>query len=507
MRQPVLVIGAGIAGLACSIRLAARGIDVTLIERHALAGGKIHQASAGGRLIDAGPTVFTLRHVFEALYAEAGADFSSHLNLHPVQVLARHRWLDGSVLDLHQDIEQNVAAIASLAGSADADHYRAFAARTREVFNTLDADFMQSRHPTPWSVTRAALPGGVRRLSQIAPFETLWSHLSRRFDDPRLRQLFARYATYCGSSPFLAPATLMLIAHAERAGVWSIDGGMQALADSLLSLARGCDVDCRFGQGVERIHAQRGQVSGVTLEDGTSLPAGAIVFCGDVKALEHGLHGKSVQRASSTHSSAALSAITRSEVAVVSGFDLSLHNVFFSDDYPREFAELFEQQRVPHFPTVYVCAQDRTATTATEATANDGGPVQGRSVSAERLFSLINAPARQLDAHQIEQGQQALCAMLTAHGLQIDTRDTAAGESPNDFAARYPGSDGALYGRPTHGAFGAFRRPGARTPVAGLYLAGGTVHPGAGVPMAALSGRHAAESLMDDWQIAHSRHP
>lgn len=490
-RLHALVIGAGVGGLAAAIDLAVLGYQVSVFESHKAPGGKIHQMTINGFGMDAGPTVFTLRPVFDALYANAGARFDEEVGLTRGGLLARHSWIGSEPLDLHADIDHSCAAISAFSGAREAENYRKFAARTAEVFDTLDETFMRAPLPNPVSLALAAAPKGLSRLWRTAPYTTLWRSLGQQFDDPRLRQLFGRYATYCGSSPFNAPATLSLIAHAERAGVWTLDGGMQALARSLADLAerRGCE--CHYGEAVAEIRVMRGRACGVVLADGRTVDADAVVFNGDVQALQAGLLGPSVKRATIARPAAALSAVTRCQLTRVSGFDLSHHTVFFNDDYQAEFDAVFKKQAVPEQPTVYVCAQDRSAS----STAARSNPAE---TAAERVFCLANAPARHLDVSETVQAEAAMTDMLHRHGLKLSEQHDSVLTQPADFDRRFPASQGALYGRPTHGALGSFRRPGSRSKVPGLYLAGGTVHPGAGVPMAATSGRLAAACIQQD---------
>lgn len=486
-RRHVVVIGAGMGGLAAAIELRAAGFEVTVVERQRSPGGKMRQIEVNGVGIDAGPTVFTMRWVFEALFEAAGTSLDERLSLSTPERLARHSWKDGSRLDLFADIDASVEAIEQFAGRHDADGYRRFAAATEEMFDTLDHSFMRRERPGPVGLAFAV---GLRRLPRLVrtrPFRSMWDELGRYFDDPRLRQLFGRYATYCGSSPFDSPATLMLIAHAERAGVWLVNGGMQRLAEALADALSGPGATIRYGEEVERIATRSGRVSGVELADGNAIAADAVVFNGDVAALAKGLLGDDVSTAvpQRPNEARSLSAVTLSLAARTRGFPLDHHTVFFGDDYEAEFDALFREGRVPDDPTVYVCAQDR------------GEGRETRAGETERLFVLVNAPP--LPAAGGGEGSQHALAQLERHGLILESASSARVVStPADFDARFPGSDGAIYGWPTHGWSGSFRRVGSRSRCPGLYLAGGTVHPGPGVPMAAISGRLAAASVAAD---------
>lgn len=486
-RPRVVVIGAGIGGLTAAVDLAARGCDVTLLERGSVPGGKMRELRAGEAAIDSGPTVFTMRRVFDELFEAAGTDLDSELKLARADRLARHAWLDGSRLDLYADLERSTAAIDAFAGPAEAAAYRRFAADSEAIHDTLADTFMRREKPNPVSLGLSLGLGGLPRLYATKPFTTLWAELGRYFDDPRLRQLFGRYATYTGSSPFSAPATLMLIAHVERAGVFYVEGGMQRLAEALTRVAERHGAGFRFSTGATAIRTDRGRVSGVETDTGETLAADAVVFNGDVDAFAQGLLGKAVAGAVPARSKEprSLSAITWSLVAKADCFPLDHHTVFFGDNYPAEFRALFDEATITDVPTVYVCAQDR------ENAAVPDGP--------ERLFLLVNAPARPLRERDVDAAEARVQSLLSRSGLELDlATDDVVRFTPDDFAARFPGTGGAIYGWPTHGMMGSFRRHGSRSRIGGLYLAGGSVHPGPGVPMTAMSGRIAARAILDD---------
>ncbi len=184
--------------------------------------------------MDSGPTVLTMKWVFDELFASAGARFEDRVGLHQAEVLARHAWSETERLDLFSDSARTADAIGDFAGAGAAHGFLAFRRRTAEVYRTLENSFIRAARPTPLGLV---LTGGLAGLLRAKPFETLWSELGSFFEDPRLRQLFGRYATYCGSSPFLAPATLMLVAHVELEGVWRVNGGMQRLPEAMARLA------------------------------------------------------------------------------------------------------------------------------------------------------------------------------------------------------------------------------------------------------------------------------
>lgn len=486
MARKVVVVGAGMGGLAAAADLARQGLDVTVVERAASVGGKMRRVESGGLHIDAGPTVFTMRWIFDGLFGDAGERLEDHLGLITAETLARHAWQQGGNLDLFADVNRSVEAIGDFAGAAEARAYRDFCARSADIYKTLAASFIAAERPSiPGLVARLG-PFGIPALMRTVPMRTLWGALGDHFKDPRLRQLFGRYSTYVGSSPWAAPATLMLIAHVEQQGVWLVRGGIHEVARAIAGLAERHGAHFRFGAHMERIVIEQGRVAGVQLEGGERIVADAVVFNGDVSALTDEV--RPVPATAPLKRS--LSAVTWCLAARTSGFALAHHNVFFAPDYASEFDAIFRERRITGTPTVYLCAQDRG-----EGSDHPAG-------RPERLLALINAPADGdkgplPDAELADLARRSVGLMRDC-GLDIEGADAPVVTDPAGFNALFPASGGALYGRANHGMMGSFARAGARGKVPGLYLAGGSVHPGPGIPMATMSGRIAAARLIAD---------
>ena len=491
----VAVIGAGVGGLVTAARLAHGGLDVTVLERAPRVGGKMREIEAAGARFDAGPTVLTMRWVFDEIFASVGERFEEHVTLVRAERLARHAFADGSVLDLFSDVERSADAVAAFAGAAEARGYRRFCEYTARIYRTVERPFLRSERPSLRTALAAARELGLGALWAIDGHRTLWKALGEFFQDQRLRQLFGRYATYCGSSPFLAPATLNVIAHVEREGVYLVEGGMYRLAEALATLVERAGGRIRTDAHVAEISVatdrDRG-VTGVRLASGERIEADAVVLNGDAEALARGLLGGRVARGADVPTSRSLSAITWALRAETRGFPLVRHNVFFSSDYQAEFRALFDRAEVPREPTVYVCAQDR----------DDEGRFAG---GAERLLILINAPPTgdrpgpDAPQNEVPECETRCFELLARLGLRVDRSGSpAVVTTPRDFERLFPATGGALYGPASHGMTSPLSRGTSRTRVPRLYLAGGSAHPGAGVPMVALSGKLAAASVIED---------
>lgn len=486
----VVVVGAGIGGLAAALDLAARGADVSVLERDSGPGGKARPVEVGGRAIDAGPTVLTLRWVFEELFAHAGADLASRVALEPMSVLARHAWPDGARLDLFADRARSAEAIAAFAGEEEAARYLEFAAGAARTWEIARRTFVLGQRPSMWDLFARARGLGLSAIGDVGAHRSLWSALGARLRDPRLRQLFARYATYCGASPFEAPATYALVAHVEAEGVWRVRGGISALATALERRARELGARFTYGAHVEEVLVgSDGAARGVRV-GAERLAADAVVLNADVAALGAGLFGGGAARAAAAtrDEDRSLSAITWAAIASPRGWELAHHTVAFSDDYRAEFDDLIGRRRVPEEPTVYVCAQDRA--------------VGRRPGEEERVLVVVNAPATgdepsRWTPEEIERCERAMTRTLARCGLTLNPRASVC-TTPADWAQRFPGTGGAIYGPRPRGAFAGLARSGARTKVRRLYVCGGSAHPGPGVPMVALGGRLAAEAIASD---------
>ncbi|MCB0166111.1 MAG: phytoene desaturase [Anaerolineae bacterium] len=490
MADPVVVIGAGIGGLSSAIRLAAAGQRVMIVEQNPAAGGKMGQICQAGFRWDTGPSVITMRHVLDDLFAVAGRQLDDYLTLQPVEPLTRYFYPDGVVLDASRDLARMTDQIARL-DERDVEGYLAYLAYAARLHRITGPVFIYDRPPT-W-----------RSFSRVSPSDAWFIDPLRSMDQairsfvasPHLRQLLGRFATYVGASPYQAPATLNVIAHVElTGGVWYPHGGVYAIARSLMAVAQELGVEFCFNCPVQQIVVERDRAVGVVLNSGDFQPARTVIANVDVATVYHNLLPSSIA------TPRRIKRLTQFEPSC-SGFilllgvnrkhpELAHHNIFFSDDYPREFADIFRRGIPPEEPTIYVAITAKSDPTH----APEG---------SENWFVLVNAPPLGPNFTWETQAQayrNRVLARLAAFGFDI--RAEIAVEkviTPVDLARLTGAWRGALYGASSNSRWAAFRRPNNRCrDVAGLYFAGGTTHPGGGVPMVALSGRVAAEMALED---------
>lgn len=490
------VIGGGIGGLSAAIRLRLAGLEVTVYEQNPAVGGKMSEVRLDGFRFDTGPSVITMRRVFEDVFTEAGRRLEDYLTLLPVDPLTRYFYRDGSVLDASADPDIMAARLTTFAGAVDAAGYRRYLAYAQRIHAITAPVFIYSDPPTLWRLARTPL----RDMPAVDPLRTMDSAIRSFVRSPGLRQLLGRFATYVGASPYLAPATLNVIAYIELVqGVWYPRGGIYAIASAFARLASELGVQICTGACVGQIALRAGRAAGVVI-DGATEPADVVIANVDVATVyERLLPPGSVP-------ARRVRALTERETSC-SGFILLLgvegehpalahHNIFFSapEDYRREFDDIFRRGVPPDDPTVYVAI--------TSKTDPDHAPS-----GCENWFVLVNAPplGPAFDwTTQAEAYRERVLATLRRFGIDLNGRIRVERMiTPVDLERLTGARRGALYGTSSNDRLNALRRPHNRCPdVPGLYFAGGTTHPGGGVPMVTLSGRVAAALALQDLKRA-----
>ena len=490
MTKPSIVIGAGIGGLSTAIRLQSAGHQVIVLEKNPLVGGKMYQIEQDGFRFDTGPSVITMRHVFEDLFASAGRKLEDYLDLVQVEPMTRYFYPDGFMLDASSDISKMARQIEEI-DERDVEGYLAYLAYAAQIHRITGQTFIYDTPPTMTSLFKVP----PWEMLKSDPFRTMNGAIKSFVKSDKLRQLLGRFATYVGGSPYLAPATLNVIAHVElTGGVWYPRGGIYQIAVALEKLAREIGVDIRTNQSVNRILVSDGAVNGIMLEDGAELDARVVVSNVDVAmTYQTLLSDESVPQVR-------IDKMSRYEPSC-SGFVMLLgvdakhehlahHNIFFSEDYKTEFEAIFRNGVPADDPTIYVAI--------TSKTDNNHAPND-----CENWFILVNAPALS-DKYSWENNMQnyrdLILEKLAQRGFDIqDKIRTEIILTPEDLQQMSGAWRGALYGPSANDRFAVFLRPHNRSKdVKGLYFAGGTTHPGGGVPMVMLSGKVASDMILED---------
>lgn len=476
----VVVVGAGLGGLAAAARLAALGHQVTVCEQAADTGGKLGWRQRSGFGFDTGPSLLTLPAVFDELGTATGGPLS--VELQPVEPLTRYRFADGTSLDATSDLDAFSSRLDAALGTGSGRDWRALMRRAGRMWAATREPFVQS--PLRGARTLAGL--AVRRPSQVATIAPGVSlrRLGRRYlRDPRLRTLLDRYATYSGSDPRRAPAVLATVPYVEQTfGGWYVAGGLHRLAAAVRARAVERGATIRTDADVVRIELAVGRVTGVRLASRERIPADIVVANADASVVYGTLvHApavaRRVARATPSYSGFALLLALRGRSC-----ETAHHRVLFPVDYDAEFDALAAGRMVPD-PTIYVSAPADPSL----APAGD-----------EAWFVLVNA-ARQGQLDWDAPGRAAAYAdrlLEVMAGRGVDVRDRLLFReviTPAELerATRSPG--GAIYGSSSDGPRAAFLRPANRSPIPGLFLVGGSAHPGGGLPLVTVSARIVAD--------------
>ncbi len=494
---PVGVIGAGLAGLTAACTLAARGYRVVLFERNDWPGGKAAVHCEDGYRFDMGPTILTVPSVLRRVFAEAGRDLAEEVRLLPLEPQWRCFFEDGSRLDLHREVARMAAALDEFAPSRKlGDGYRklmSFAQKTHAIGQRY------AFYRPVGSLRDIAGAGGgwnaslLADLLRIHPWQTVASAVRSRLSDARAAQMADHFTQYVGSNPFKSPAVLCSIAHMQmEEGVWYPEGGIAAVPSALHRLAASLGVESRMNCSVRRIELEGGRVAGVQTEAGTVKVAAVISNC-DAETT----YGELLRTEAGAPASPSWPERACSGVVLYLGLDyvpdhLSHHNFVFSRDPHEEYDAIYERGEPAPDPTCYVCAPART---------EPGVAPPG----CEALYVLVHAPylrPGQDWTRMMETYRETIFGKLERTAGLSDLESHVVAEAvltPAGIRERYAAPAGAIYGFASHGRLSGALKPGnRRSDLPGLYLAGGSAHPGPGMPMVMMSGWIAADTLDRD---------
>lgn len=512
----VVIVGGGLAGLASAVELAGKGLPVTIVEANNHLGGKMNLLEEGGFTFDMGPTIITMPQVLRGIIARTGRTPSDYIDLIDLDPQWRCFFDDGTRIDLRRDARQWARELdEQFPDASPGEGFLKFYEFSRRMYRLSEKVFFYKDLGGIGDMIRKppTEPGVARDAMAMRLHATVGSTIQKMIPEPHVRQVCEHFLQYVGSSPFMAPAVLSLIASAQLDhGCWYPMGGTRMVARSLDRIADELGVKRVTGRSVAKILTDGDTATGVQLDDGREITASAVISNCDVQRtygdLLKGADGAALERRriASSYKPACSGLVLY--LGLNKQYDhLAHHNFLFSRDSHQEFDDIYRKGIPARDPTLYIAAPSRTDP--------DQAPEGG-----EALYILIHTAAL-TDQHQwLERGgrpgktltdyRPIVIDKLKRHGME-DIEDHIAVErylTPPQIEHMYNATGGAIYGLASHGRLKGGFKPRNRSKVlSNLYLAGGSVNPGPGVPMVLMSGVTAAWSLCEDHGVETQAQP
>jgi phytoene desaturase len=481
-----IVIGAGIAGIATAIRLAVKGFAVEIFEANSYPGGKLSEFKQGDYRFDAGPSLFTMPQYVDELFTLAGKNPNEHFKYQKLEEVCRYFWDDGTSLKASSDVQQFAAEIENKT-QAKSQEIKDYLANSERIYDITHEVFLEKSLHLLSTFLRTNTVKSFLKFGEIDAFRTMAKANEGFFSDPKMVQYANRFATYNGSNPYQAPATLNVIPHLEQHfGAYFPDNGMFDITKVLVKLAEDLGIRFHYQEAVEEIVVKNKKTVGVKV-GGNFLPSDVVVSNMDVyftykKLLKDEIQPKKILKQERSSSALIFYWGIKKEFP-----DLGLHNIFFTNNYPQEFEHIFKLKTVFEDPTVYI---------------NISGKHQKKDapLGSENWFVMINVP-HNIGQNWDEFKQQARANIIKKlnHNLKIDIENLIENESILDpvlIEKNTSSYQGSLYGTSSNDQFAAFlRHANFSKKLKDLYFVGGSVHPGGGIPLALLSAKIVSEMI------------
>ncbi|NBC81992.1 MAG: phytoene desaturase [Bacteroidetes bacterium] len=486
MNKSAVIIGAGIGGLAAALRLRHQGYDVCIVEQNNYAGGKMGEITQDGYRFDAGPSLFTMPHLVEELFALFDKKISNYLQYEKLDVLCQYFYPDGMHIKAFADAERLAQEVEQKTGLPGKKIERYL--KSCEIIYYLVGDIFLARsfHRASTFLSKTFLKAFINWY-KLDPLRTLHQANQKQLQEPHLVQLFNRYATYNGSNPYRTPATLKVIAHLEhQLGAYFPTNGMYGIAKALQQLAIDVGVEIHLNAGVQEIVKQNNEVKGINISN-TFVEADLVVSNADIvptyKMLNQKLPKAILKYERSTSALVFYWGINRQ-------FDqLDLHNILFAENYKAEFEALFDTKSIYPDPTVYIFISSKKV----PSDAPRG---------CENWFTMINVPeniGQDWDAF-IEKSRNNIQQKINTM-LDVKIENHIVSESildPRSLEAKTSSFHGSLYGSSSNGKWAAFsRHANFSKQYNNLYFVGGSVHPGGGIPLCLNSAKIVSDMIRD----------
>ncbi|MGE5250993.1 MAG: phytoene desaturase family protein [Bacteroidota bacterium] len=486
----VIVVGAGVGGIAAAAHLAQQGLHVTVLEKNVRPGGRCDRMEYEGHTFDTGPTLFIMPHLYESEFQSLGASLREHLDLQRVDPTYQLFFDDGSRLALTSDMSSLETQLESIEPHSFDGFLRYMAEGHRHYDVALERLVTRDFRTASDFLTLSNLS----LLFQVKPLVNHYRNMSSYFNDPRLKSAFTFQDVYMGLSPFEAPATFSMMPYTELAhGVWYPKGGMYSVVQALVSLAERAGVEFVYDASVQRIDVDHTIVHGVTLGDGTRLQADAVLANADLPYVYKELLPDGRRAEQLEHK--------RFSCSVVSFFwgvkkryeQLAPHMLFLAHDYRENFDTISRDQGLPQNPSLYIHAPvrlDASMAPAGEDTVIGIVPVGHMSADGDQDWAALRDRAR-----------QCVLGRLASLGI-TDFEENIKFEvsyTPLSWRKRYNLMKGSTHGLCHNLMQLAYFRPPNRHPqYRNLYFVGASTHPGTGMPTALVSAHLASRRMLEE---------
>jgi phytoene desaturase len=480
------IIGCGIAGIGASIRMANKGYKVTVFEANSFPGGKLSQETIDGYRFDMGPSVFTMPKNVDELFTLSGKNPRDYFNYIPLDPVFKYFFEDGTIINGYHTKEKIAKEIAANTTVSEQDVITYMNDVENKYNLTADVFLHNSLHQFKNYFTKSILKG-ILNFGQLQAFKTMNEANQTQFNDPKVVQIFNRYATYNGSSPYKAPATLNVIPHLEiNMGAFIPVGGMFAITQSLIKLGRELGIDYRFSTPVKEIVVKNKQAIGIITNNET-INFDKVISNMDVFHTYHKLlpNIKKPERILKQEKSS--SAIVFYWGIKKEFKELGLHNILFSNDYEKEFSTIFDDKSISDDPTIYINISSKHIP-------------EDAPAGCENWFAMINVPNNQGQNWDelINTVRNNVIAKIN-RVLKTDIKPLIACEmvfEPRIVESRTSSAYGAIYGNASNNKFAAFlRHANFSSHIKNLYFCGGSVHPGPSIPLSLLSAKIATNFI------------
>jgi len=498
--KKIIVIGAGMGGLAVAARLAKAGHQVEIFEASDRTGGKCRTEWFGDYAFDTGPSLLTLPAVYRDLFIKTGKRIEHILKLNSVDPAFDYHFADGTHLRFpNLSIPKICQAIDETFGQAAGNEWHHLMQRAERMWDVSRGPFLESEMPSIFSLLRGK--SALRNLRTIAPLTSLRRYTGRYLKQPHLAQIVDRYATYTGSDPRKVPAVLLTIAFMESTfGAWHIEGGIGQLAIALDERVRELGVMIHLNTEISAITHQDGCATGVTTRSGNSHTADIVIANADAELVYNSLLPKDLAIVKSERKKLKRADKSLAGFSLLLGLDnskvsgevprLEHHTVYFPENYDSEFDDIFTKKIPVSDPTIYICAPH--------------DPTMVKGENREAWFVLVNAPRHEPGAGYdwskgSEEYARKIIAKLDALGLRVSERlDLMEIRTPLDLQNSVMAPGGSIYGTSSNSAKSAFLRAANRSPLKNLYCVGGSAHPGGGLPLVGLSAELVSEAITSE---------